>query len=129
MDMIDFFIEKIKGNKYEKDGQYKNLIERKEIIKRKGLDDYEEIFYETEDHRLVEINKNDILNTSRNYYLSRQFSLYKNGTLQSYETIFKLMFSKSVKEAQQNFKDNGFDLTCNFLLADRNNNIGYQQYL
>jgi acyl-homoserine lactone acylase PvdQ len=125
MDMVDFFIEKVKYSKYERDGKKKQIKKRVEIIKRKGQDDHIETVYETENGRILEINDDQYQSKQNktNYYLSRQYSLYKNGGLSSYESIFSLNKAKTVKEAKT-ILQKGFDISCNMLLADNQGNIG-----
>ncbi len=123
MDMIDFFIEEIKDEKYRDGEQFFPLEQRTEVIKRKKNPDYRFKFYETP-RGPVEKIPSDIA-IENGHYLSRSWSGHKNGSIGSIKSLFDLHRATNVEEASETLSK--VTISCNWLISDTDDNIGYQQ--
>ncbi|MCD4720981.1 MAG: penicillin acylase family protein [Desulfobacula sp.] len=118
MDGIDSWIEKCKDGKYmcEPD-KWSHFIERKETIKRKKKDSVKVVFYENK-HGILEGNPNE-----EGYYITTSWAPAFSGAV-TLDSIIKIFDAKTVTQ--------GMDLlgrvetSWNFILADKDGNIGYQ---
>ena len=118
LDMGDYFLERIKDGKYERDGTYLPLKLRKYEVVGK-----EAIFYETEEGHLIERN-------AENYDKEISDGVYVALRIpdRSDEITFRqsiLPLAQSVADAQKLLAQS--NLGSNYLLADIHGNIGYQQ--
>jgi penicillin amidase len=119
MDMIDFRIEECREGKYRRSDGWREFSRRREEIKLKGGGAREKFFFE---------NENGILQGDpfkEGYYLVENYAALRGCGAGDLEGIFSLLDAKTVGEGMacfQKFQANSF----NWLLADRQGNIGYQ---
>ncbi|MBW2249519.1 MAG: penicillin acylase family protein [Deltaproteobacteria bacterium] len=118
MDGTDSWIEKCKDGKYMSEpGKWNHFNEREEIIKRKKKDSVKAVFYENK-HGILEGNPN-----KEGYYISTSWAPAFSGAV-TLDSIIKMFDAKTVNK--------GMDLlgrvetSWNFILADKDGNIGYQ---
>jgi penicillin amidase len=123
MDMIDYFIEQCHGGSYRRGDSFVPLKTRTETIARKGSSPIEITIRET-DLGVLESNSRDS-NLEDGFYLSRAWSGHRVGGAASLHALALLPSMKTVSEAQQVVRE--VAISCNWLLADRDGNIGYQQ--
>ena len=123
MDMIDYFIEQCHGDSYRRGDSFVPLKTRTETIARKGSSPIEITIRET-DLGVLESNSRDS-NLEDGFYLSRAWSGHRVGGAASLQALALLPSRKTVREAQQVVRE--IAISCNWLLADRVGNIGYQQ--
>lgn len=123
MDMIDYFIEDIKNEKVRTEENFSPLKMRKEIIKRKKHHD-EIIHIRETQNGVIEYDSSKEL-IPDGLYLSRAWSNHKNGSVDSLKAIKEIHNCKNTKEFQQIAAK--VTISCNWLVADIDNNIGYQQ--
>ena len=123
MDMIDYFIEDIKDNKFNRDGNYKEFTVRKEVIKRKKKESLEYYFFENDCGTLESLNDKPSLENGK--YLNMAWSCKENGAIGSAKALYE-MFSchdvHTLKDALANIT-----ISCNWLVGDTKGNIAYQQ--
>lgn len=122
MDMIDFFLEEVKDQRYQENGEYKDFNGRTETIKRKGKADYTFKVYEN-DRGILETAPQKSIKDG--IYLTRAWSGHKNGAAASIESMSRLGNSKTAAEAQELVKD--ITISCNWVIGDTDGNICYQQ--
>ena len=118
MDGTDSWIEKCKEGKYMREpDKWGDFTEREELIKRKKKDPVKVIFFENK-HGILEGNPN-----KDGYYITTAWAPAFSGAV-TFDSIIRILDAKTVKE--------GMDLlgrvetSWNFILADRDGNIGYQ---
>lgn len=118
MDMGDYFLEKVKDGKYERDGNYFPLTVRKHLVAGKNV-----LFYETAEGHIIERN-------IENYEHEIVDGIYvalrvpdRNDEITMRQAL--LPFATTVQEAQKLLPQS--NLGSNYLLADNRGNIGYQQ--
>jgi penicillin amidase len=118
MDGTDSWIEKCKDGKYMREhGEWIRFTAREEIIKRKKKDPVKVVFYENK-HGILEGNPN-----REGYYITTAWAPAFSGAV-TLDSIIKMFDAKTVTE--------GMDLlgrvetSWNFILADKDGNIGYQ---
>jgi penicillin G amidase len=116
MDATDSWIEKCKGGKYFKDGDWHDFKKRKEIIKRKKKDDFTITFYENE-HGVL-----DGIPLTEDYFISRKWSGDCSGA-ESIKAAFKLDSATNVKDAMD--IAGGIESAFSWVFAD-SSNIGLQ---
>jgi penicillin amidase len=123
MDMIDYFIEDVKDNKFDRDGESKEFKIRKEIIKRKKNSNLEYYFFENETGTLETPNDKDKLQDGK--FLNMAWSCKENGAIGSAKALYEMFQCydvHSLKEALSNIT-----ISCNWLVGDTKGNIAYQQ--
>ncbi|MBD3857068.1 MAG: penicillin acylase family protein [Acidobacteria bacterium] len=123
MDMIDYFIEQCHGGSYRRGDSFVPLKTRTETIARKGSSPIEITVRET-DLGILESNSRES-NLEDGFYLSRAWSAHRAGGAASLHALALLPSITTVSEAQQAVRE--VVISCNWLLADRHGNIGYQQ--
>ncbi len=118
MDSSDSWIEKCKDGSYFREPcEWTPFAERQEIIKRKKKDPVKVVFYENK-HGVLEGNPNE-----EGYYITTAWASAFSGAV-SFDSIIEIFDAKTVTE--------GMDLlgrvetSWNFILADKDGNIGYQ---
>jgi penicillin amidase len=123
MDMIDYFIEQCHDDSYRRGDSFVPLKIRTETIARKGSNPIEITVRET-DLGVLECNsrKPDLEN---GFYLCRAWSAHRAGSAASLDALARLPSATTVSEAQHVVRE--VMISCNWLLADRGGNIGYQQ--
>ena len=118
MDMGDYFLERIKDGKYERDGKYIPLKLRKYKVVGKDV-----LFYETEEGHVIERNEENFDKTiTDGIYLALSVP-NRNDEISIRQAL--LPFAKTVQEAKKLLPQS--NLGSNYLLADSGGNIGYQQ--
>ncbi len=121
MDTIDLFIEEIKDGHYRREEGWKPLVERKEVVKRKKKGDTTLTFFET-DAGVIETSSHAI---DDGFYISLAWSAKKLGVSPTINAISKLWSADSALKAGEIARE--MTLSCNWIFADQNNNIAYQQ--
>ncbi len=119
MDMIDFFIEEVKDEKYLYDGQWYFFEKREEIIKPKGKKEIRLTFYENH-HGVLE---GDASRAGK--YLSMAFSGREDAGADIFNNLMHPEKLGTVQDAQRVFRNLKMP-TFNWLFADSSGNIGYQ---
>ncbi len=118
MDAEDSWVEKCKDKKYyREDGGWFPFHTRKEIIKRKGKEPVESVFYEN-DHGVLDGDP-----SVEGYYLATKWASGKSGA-DSVINILKLLDATNVEEGMNCLGK--VESSWNFVLADSKGNIGYQ---
>jgi penicillin amidase len=123
MDMIDFFIEQCHNDGYRRGDSFVPLKIRTETIARKGSSPVEITVRET-DLGVLESNARDS-KLEDGFYLCRAWSAHRVGSAASLDALARLPSATTVNEAQPIVRE--VMISCNWLLADRDGNIGYQQ--
>ncbi len=123
MDMVDYFIEDCRDGSCRRGDEYRPMDVRSETIHRKG-DEPLRITIRENDLGVVEC---DPLapEMSDGFYLTRAWSAQRNGAATSLDALAALQKSTTVPDAQKAARK--VTISCNWLLADREGNIGYQQ--
>ena len=123
MDMVDYFLEDCRDGACRRGDDYLPIEVRTETIRRKG-----------EEPVRITIRENDLgvleadpfaAELSDGFYLTRAWSAHRGGAARSLEALAQLPDAKTVPEAQVVVRE--VTISCNWLLADREGNIGYQQ--
>ncbi|MBU8849671.1 MAG: penicillin acylase family protein [Desulfobacterales bacterium] len=118
MDGTDSWIEKCNEGKYLREPDiWSDFIQREEIIKRKKKDPVKVVFYENK-HGVLEGNPN-----KKGYYITTSWASAFSGAV-TLDRLIEMFDAKTVTQ--------GMDLlgrvetSWNFILADKDGNIGYQ---
>ena len=123
MDMVDFFIEECRDGACRRGEGFESLECRHETIRRKKNDDTR-----------ITIRENDLgvleadplrAELDDGLYLTRAWSGHRTGAAASLGAIRQVPEARTVMEAQQLLRH--VAISCNWVLADRDGNIGYQQ--
>ena len=123
MDMVDYFLEDCRDGACRREAGFEPLRVRTETIARKG-----------EEPLRITIRENDlgVLESSPHeqelkdgFYLTRAWSAHRGGAARSLDALARIPATRTVPEAQRVVRD--VAISCNWLLADREGNIGYQQ--
>jgi penicillin amidase len=117
IDSIDSWIEECKDGKYRREDSWKNLVGRKEVIKRKKKEDVEVTFYETE-HGVIEGDP-----STDGFYLSTKWSASESG-FKTLNNFLKMFDAHTVEEGMDYIGQ--LETFWSFVLADNKNNIGFQ---
>ena len=128
MDMIDYFIEECRGATYRRDGGWKPFHERREIICRKQHPALEIGIHENELGTLESDPRAPLSDESgpdTGYYLCRAYAAQFGGAARSLDALVKIREARSVAEARCALRE--VSISCNWLIADREGNIAYQQ--
>jgi penicillin amidase len=123
MDMIDYFIEQCHGGGYRRGDSFVPLKTRTETIARRGGAPLEITIRETDLGVLESEARNPDLEDG--FYLSRAWSAHRTGGAVSLDALARLPAATTVREGQKIVRE--VAISCNWLLADREGNIGYQQ--
>jgi penicillin amidase len=123
MDMVDYFVEQCHGGGYRRGDVFVPLKTRTESILRKGGSPLEITIRETD----LGVLESDVRSPDLEdgLYLSRAWSSHRVGGAASLDALARLPSASSVAEAQRLLRN--VTLSCNWVLADRSGNIGYQQ--
>jgi penicillin amidase len=123
MDMIDYFIEEVQDLRSRRGEDFEPLSCRTEIILRKKKRPVTLKVWETR-HGVLEVPPED--DRPRNgYHLCRAWSGHREGQARGFEALCKTLQAKTVPELQEILPD--VTISGNWLLADTEGNIGYQQ--
>ncbi|MFV2074242.1 MAG: penicillin acylase family protein [Thermoanaerobaculales bacterium] len=123
MDMVDYFVEDCRDGACRRGDAFRPLVVRRETILRKGEDPVEITIRENE----LGVLEADPLEAelADGLYLTRAWSAHRNGAAASLDALGRLPLARNVAEAQAAARE--VTISCNWLLADRDGNIGYQQ--
>ena len=123
MDMIDFFIEEVKDNKFRDGSEFINFDVRREVIKRKKKNDVKVIIRKTQSGVLDAPSDSPLLTDG--IYLSTAWSCRSNGSAKTLESILGIFESNSVDQLVEHTSN--VSISCNWLIADDNGSMAYQQ--
>ena len=123
MDMIDFFIEECRDGRCRRGDRWIELEIRSEEIRRKGKEPIR-ITVRESSHGVVEADprREDL---PAGLYLARAWSNHRSAASQSLNSLYRTLSARTVPEAQGLLRE--VTISCNWVLADRDGNIGYQQ--
>jgi len=118
MDGTDSWIEKCKDGKYMRGpGKWTPFTEREEIIKRKKKDPVKIVFYEN-NHGILEGTPH-----KEGYYMATAWAPAFSGAV-TLDSIIRMFDAKTVTEGMDLLRR--VETSWNFILADKDGNIGYQ---
>lgn len=123
MDMVDYFIEDCQGGNCRNGDNWEPLEIHTESVLRKGGLPIEITIRESNLGVLEADARNPELPDG--LYLSRAWSAQRVGAAASLDALARLPAATSVVEGQAIVRE--VAISCNWLLADREGNIGYQQ--
>jgi len=123
MDMVDFFIEDCRDGGCRRGDGYVDLEIRSETVRRKKNPDAE-ITIRENDLGVLEADPGSA-ELADGFYLTRAWSGHRGGTAASLDAIRRVVHAPTVAEAQPILRE--VSISCNWVLADREGNIGYQQ--
>ena len=123
MDMVDYFVEDCRDGSCRRGASYRPLEVRTETIHRKGSQPVEITVRENE----LGVLEADPLtpDLADGHYLTRAWSAHRKGAAASLEALTRLPQAHTVPQAQEVVRE--VTISANWLLADREGNIGYQQ--
>jgi len=119
MDMIDYFIEDCEDEKFLRDGEWQSFEKREEIIKPKKKEPIHLTFYENH-HGVLEGNP-----TKSGKYLAMDYTGRSGAGADVFNTTMKIHTVRTVAEAQRLLRGLAAP-TFNWIIADREGNIGFQ---
>ncbi len=123
MDMVDYFVEEIREGRCRRGDEFVPLQVRQEVIRRKGG---EPVTVTIRENNLGVLEADPTKEKlADGYYLTRAWSAQRHGAAPSLEAIFRLPGAHSVAQAQPVLRE--VTISCNWVIADRAGNIGYQQ--
>lgn len=117
-DAIDSWIEHVRDGKVRRGDAWVPLRRRVEIIARKGAEPQEAVFYETDEHGVLDGAPGD-----EGYSLATRWSGADAGA-RSIEAFLDLFEAKTVEEGMELL--GRVELSFNWVLADAGGHIGYQ---
>jgi penicillin amidase len=123
MDMIDFFIEEIRSNKFRDESEFTNFNVRREKIKRKKHEDVDILIRHTHAGVLDAPSDKPLLQDG--YYFSVAWSCRDKGSAKTLESILGIFNSENISDLKTHVSN--VSISCNWLLADNNGNMSYQQ--
>ncbi|MEE4261125.1 MAG: penicillin acylase family protein [Desulfobacteraceae bacterium] len=119
MDMIDYFIEEVKDQKYRRGDKWLPFVVSEEVIKPKKQAPVVMKIYEN-DHGVLEGEP-----IEDGYYLSHAWTGRKGTAAETANNLFKVPHAKNAEEALDLFARLPFG-PYNWVTADTGGNIGYQ---
>jgi penicillin amidase len=123
MDVADFFIEEVRGGCVRRGDDFVEIESRNETILRTGADPVVVTIRETDAGVLEADPRTEKLEDG--FYLTRAWSAQRNASAPSLDAIRRITAARTVPEAQVVLRD--IAISCNWVVADREGNIGYQQ--
>jgi len=118
MDATDSWIEQCRDGQYLREGDgWLPFNKRKEIIKRRKKEPIEKIFYEN-DHGILDGDP-----YQEGLYLTTSWAPFCSGAL-TYNSFMKMWDARNVEAGMDILKN--VETSWNFVLADKEGNIGYQ---
>jgi len=123
MDMVDYFIEECRGATYRRNDGWKPFQERRETIRRKKHAPIDVVFYENE-HGILECDPQQDP-PEDGVYLCRAYSGQRSGAARSLAALAEIPSARTVSQARAVLRN--VSISCNWLVADTEGNIGYQQ--
>lgn len=123
MDMIDYFIEDCRDGRCRQGSEFVPLQVHRENVLRRGKPPAPITTYENERGMLeTDPRQSDLPD---GYYLCRAYTAHRTGAAASLDALTALGNARTVAEAQAIVRD--VSLSSNWIIADRDGNIGYQQ--
>jgi penicillin amidase len=123
MDMVDFFIEECRDGACRRENGFRPLDIRTETILRKNA---EPLVITVRENELGVLEAPaDESELADGLYLTRAWSAQRTGAAASLDALSRLGHARTVAEAQQVVRE--VAISGNWLLADRDGHIGYQQ--
>ncbi len=123
MDMVDHFIEEVRGNKYRFESNLFEFKTRRDIIKRKKKDDVTLFLRETH-AGFLEVDS-ELEEVPDGHYLSMAWSCRQRGGAKTLKAITDLLKARDVSEVFACVSQ--VAISCNWLISDSKGNIGYHQ--
>ncbi len=123
MDMVDYFLEECRDGACRRQEGFEPLRVRTETIARKGERPLSITVRET-DLGVLECDPHE-QELSDGFYLTRAWTAHRGGAARSLDALARIPIMRTVPDAQKVVRD--VAISCNWLLADREGNIGYQQ--
>lgn len=123
MDMVDHFIEEVRGGKYRYESNFFEFKTRRDVIKRKNKNDVPIFMRETHAGFLEVDSEKE--NVADGHYLSMAWSCRKRGGAKTLGAIIDLLHAKDVDDLFGCVSQ--VAISCNWLLSDSKGNIGYHQ--
>jgi len=123
MDMLDYYIEHVRDKQFRRNTKFADFTVREEVIHCKRSPDIKLKVWENEHGVLETVPGADTLQDG--YCLCRAWSGHRGGAAQSIRALYELLKARTVCEAQRVVAN--VSGSCNWLIADLQGNIGYQQ--
>src|SRR5258708_3488443 len=123
MDMVDYFIEECRGGMYRRDDGWKPFRQRRETIRRKKHEPLEIVIHENE-HGTLECDSQAAV-PEDGFYLCRAYSGQRSGAARSLDALAEVSEGKTAEEVRRALRN--VSISCNWVIADRQGNIAYQQ--
>ena len=123
MDMVDYFVEDISGNKCLREDRREDLKVREEIIKRKKDSPLTHYFFENSCGTLEAPSEAKSLSSGK--YLNLAWSCRNNGSHESAQALYEIFSCKDIHTLKNTLKK--ITISCNWLIGDKSGNIAYQQ--
>jgi penicillin G amidase len=123
MDMVDYFIEECRDGRFRRaDGWHDFEIRRDRILRRKHVP--VEIAVRENELGALEADPH-AATIDDGLYLCRAYSAARRGAAQSLHALAELPFARTAADAQRIL--GSVSISCNWLIADRQGDIAYQQ--
>ncbi len=122
MDMVDFFVEEIRDGKARRGDAWVDLDVHEEIVTRKGGEPVRLEVRETV-HGVLEADPTRPLEDG--FYLARAWSGHRRGAAESMNAMYEILQARGVEDGMKAVR--GIGISSNWLLADRDGRIAYQQ--
>ncbi len=119
MDQIDFFIEDCRDGKFRRGGEWVPFDTREEVVRLRGGGERRIRIHEN----LHGVLEGDPFKPGR--YLCRAWSAHRGVIARTAEHLVALLRASGVREAMEATR--GITISFNWIMADREGNIGYQQ--
>lgn len=123
MDMVDYFLEEVRGGTVRRGDAWAAVTERRETIRRRKGGDVTLALFSTDVGTLETRPERSALEDG--LYLCRAWSFERGGAAATIRSLLALWRARDVDEAQRAL--HGCALSANWLLADRGGRIAYQQ--
>jgi penicillin G amidase len=123
MDTTDFFVEEVRGGRTREADGWADLRRRHERVLRKKAAPLDVAVFET--GRGVLETAAHTARVEDGFYLSRAWSNRVTGAAPTLDALTRLLRARTVEEGQLAARD--VTVSCNWLLADRDGHIAYQQ--
>jgi penicillin amidase len=124
MDTVDFFMEECRDGMYRREDAYHPFAHCSEVIHRKRHPSTTVVRHENE-LGVLETDPLQGQGIADGYHLLRAWSGRQSGAAASIDSLYKLLHCQTVAEAQAVLGE--VTISCNWLIGDRQGNIGYQQ--
>jgi penicillin amidase len=122
MDMVDFFVEEIRDGKARRGDSWVALDVHEEIVERRNAEPLRLEIRETV-HGVLEVDPTKPVPDG--FHLSRAWSFHRRGAAESVAAMHGLVKARGVEDGMKAVR--GLAISSNWLLADRDGRIAYQQ--